>query len=45
VRDFLAAHNPDALSEIAERLGEAIDRGLWRPRRNSLRPRLAELSR
>ena len=45
VRDFLAAHNPDALREIAERLGEAIDRGLWRPRRNSPRQRLAELSR
>ena len=45
VRDFLAAHNPDALSEIAERLGEAIDRGLWQPRRNSLRPQLAELCR
>jgi cobaltochelatase CobN len=44
VRGFLAAHNPDALAEIAERLGEAIDRGLWRPRRNSLRRRLDELA-
>jgi cobaltochelatase CobN len=43
-RRFLAEHNPDALSEIAERLGEAIDRGLWKPRRNSPRERLHELS-
>lgn len=40
VRGFLAEHNPDALREIAERLGEAIDRGLWTPRRNSLRTEL-----
>jgi cobaltochelatase CobN len=45
VRGFLEAHNPDALAEIAQRLGEAIDRGLWRPRRNSLRERLFELQR
>jgi cobaltochelatase CobN len=45
VRGFLEAHNPAALGEIAERLGEAIDRGLWRPRRNSLRERLGELAR
>jgi cobaltochelatase CobN len=43
-RDFLAAHNPDALAEIAARLGEAIDRGLWKPRRNSLRETLAALA-
>ncbi|MGO8920927.1 MAG: cobaltochelatase subunit CobN [Stellaceae bacterium] len=43
-RGFLAAHNPDALVEIAERLGEAIDRGLWRPRRNSLRDELNTLA-
>ena len=43
-RGFLAAHNPDALAEIAERLGEAIDRGLWRPRRNSVREALAALA-
>lgn len=28
-RDFLLRHNPDALSEICERLLEAMDRGLW----------------
>ena len=44
VRGFLAEHNPAALAEIAERLGEAIDRGLWQPRRNSLRHRLDELA-
>ncbi|MBP1806145.1 cobaltochelatase subunit CobN [Rubellimicrobium aerolatum] len=40
VRDFLATHNPSALREIADRLSEAIDRGLWRPRSNSVRARL-----
>jgi cobaltochelatase CobN len=44
VRRFLEAHNPDALGEMAERLGEAIDRGLWQPQRNSLRDKLSELA-
>jgi cobaltochelatase CobN len=44
VRQFLEAHNPDALGEMAERLGEAIDRGLWQPQRNSLRDKLNELA-
>ncbi len=44
VRAFLAAHNPDALREISERLGEAIDRGLWTPKRNSLRVELTEIA-
>jgi len=44
VRGFIAAHNPDALAEIAHRLGEAIARGLWRPRLNSAADRLAELA-
>jgi len=35
VRDFLRDSNPAALRDIADRLGEAIDRGLWRPRSNS----------
>jgi cobaltochelatase CobN len=34
VRDFLAAANPAALREMAGRFREAVDRGLWRPRRN-----------
>ncbi len=44
VREFLSEHNPDALREISERLGEAIDRGLWTPRRNSLRTELADIA-
>ncbi|MCV6598752.1 MAG: cobaltochelatase subunit CobN [Mangrovicoccus sp.] len=36
-RDFLAEANPDALREIAQRLEEAIARGLWQPRSNSAR--------
>ncbi|MCR9135418.1 MAG: cobaltochelatase subunit CobN [Alphaproteobacteria bacterium] len=35
VREFMADHNPAALRELAERLSEAIDRGLWTPRSNS----------
>jgi cobaltochelatase CobN len=44
VRRFLEQHNPDALGEMAERLGEAIDRGLWQPQRNSLRDKLHALA-
>jgi cobaltochelatase CobN len=40
VQAFLAAHNPDALEEIATRFAEAIERGLWRPARNDIRERL-----
>ncbi len=35
VRGFLQDHNPAALRDISERLIEAQDRGLWRPRLNS----------
>jgi cobaltochelatase CobN len=35
VREFIAANNPPALQEIAARFSEAVDRGLWAPRRNS----------
>jgi cobaltochelatase CobN len=35
VRDFIAEANPPALAEMAARFREAIDRGLWAPRRNS----------
>ena len=45
VREFLAANNAPALREIAERLLEAQDRGLWRARSNSARPDLAILAR
>ena len=44
VRSFIAEHNPDALREIGQRLGEAIDRGLWTPRRNSVRTELADIA-
>lgn len=39
-RDFIADHNPPALRELAERLAEAMDRGLWMPRSNSARARI-----
>ena len=45
VREFIAEANPPALREIAERLSEAVDRGLWRPRSNSAREKLALLAR
>jgi len=37
VRDFIAEHNAPALRDIEERLREAVDRGLWRPRSNWVR--------
>lgn len=35
VRAFVAHKNPDALREMADRLREAIERGLWTPKSNS----------
>jgi cobaltochelatase CobN len=43
-RAFLEDNNPDAAREIAERLIEAQDRGLWRPRRNAVRAELEALA-
>jgi len=43
VRGFLEEANPDALRDIAERLMEAQDRGLWAPRLNSTRELLQRL--
>jgi cobaltochelatase CobN len=43
VREFIASKNPDALHEMAERLNEAIDRGLWTPRSNSAKFDLDEI--
>jgi cobaltochelatase CobN len=43
VRDFLQQVNPNALHDIAARLTEAQERGLWSSRRNDTRPVLAEL--
>lgn len=43
-RDFIEDVNAPALKEIAERLAEAIERGLWTPRSNSARARIAALA-
>jgi cobaltochelatase CobN len=43
-RGFLRENNPDALREIALRLIEAQERGLWRPRRNAVRAELDSLA-
>ena len=40
VREFLSDVNPDALREMTSRFREAIDRGLWTPRVNSVYRRL-----
>ena len=45
VRRFMADHNPHALAELAERLAEAVDRELWRPRSNSARFDLTDIAR
>lgn len=42
-RAFLERSNAPALREMAARFGEAIRRGLWTPRSNSVRPRLEAL--
>ena len=44
VRRFLLENNPAAAREMAERLLEAQDRGLWKPRANSAAGRLSELA-
>ena len=44
VRDFMASHNPAALTEMAARFLEAMERGLWRPRANSAHARLTALA-
>jgi len=41
---FLRENNPDALREMAARLSEAQERGLWTPRSNSAHAELRELS-
>ena len=43
VRAFMADANPAALRELAERLLEAQERGLWRPRANHAHALLATL--
>ena len=44
VRAFFDENNPAALREIAERLAEAVERGLWRPRSNSAHVVLEDLA-
>ena len=41
---FLEENNPAALKEMSQRLIEAQDRGLWRPRLNSTHERLVALA-
>ncbi|WP_417242382.1 cobaltochelatase subunit CobN [Celeribacter sp.] len=43
-RAFIADHNAPALAEMAQRLLEAMDRGLWTPRSNSARAALEALA-
>jgi cobaltochelatase CobN len=45
VRNFIRDHNPAALREIADRLMEAQDRGLWQPRSNTARGFLSAIVR
>lgn len=44
-REFIEKANAPALADIADRLQEAIDRGLWTPRSNSARERIAKWAR
>ncbi len=44
VREFMANNNPAALAEMAARLLDAQNRGLWTPRSNSARQTLSTLS-
>jgi cobaltochelatase CobN len=44
VRDFMGEKNAPAQKELAERLVEAIDRGLWTPKSNSAKFTLVEMA-
>ncbi len=44
VRSFLEENNPAALQEMSDRLNEALERGLWKPKSNSAHMLLGELS-
>jgi cobaltochelatase CobN len=44
VRGFIAEANAPALKEMAEKFREAIDRGIWAPRRNSTYDELLTLA-
>lgn len=45
VRNFMAENNSHALSEMCDRLLEALDRGLWTARSNSAKFELEQLAR
>ncbi len=45
VRAFLLDNNPAAAREMAQRLAEALDRGLWAPRSNTVHVMLSQLAR
>ena len=44
VRDFIGESNPPGLQELAERFQEALERGLWTPRSNSVHHQLNKIS-
>lgn len=44
VRGFMEEANPAALVEMSEKLMEALERGLWRPRSNAAHHRLSGLA-
>ncbi len=44
VRQFMEDHNPAAAREMAERLVEAQERGLWRPRSNAAQMTLCAMA-
>ncbi len=44
VRAFIAEANPAALREMSERLLEAQERGLWKPKSNAAARELAKLA-
>jgi len=43
VRAFLCSSNEDAYHDMLDRFDEAIERGLWTPRRNSVQSDLERL--
>ncbi|MEM8854109.1 MAG: cobaltochelatase subunit CobN, partial [Pseudomonadota bacterium] len=45
VADFIAEANHPALQDMVARFREAMDRGLWAPRKNSVHARLDQLAR
>jgi len=44
VQQFMADNNPQALQELADRLLEALERGLWTARSNSAKFELEKLA-